>query len=100
MAVLLVDNYQPTLGALARQCTTAGTRALCATTKSEAIAIAQREKPEIAIVDLYLQPPDTGFEVVRELKALNPDIFVILVSADLTIDLAMRGRDAVADDCV
>jgi DNA-binding NtrC family response regulator len=98
--LLLVDDHQPLLDAFARSCRAAGKRALCARNKAEALAIARSETPDVAIVDLYLQSPDNGFDVVRELKAIVPDLFVIVVSADLTIDLAMRGRDAGADDCM
>jgi two-component system, response regulator RegA len=97
--VLLVDDWQPQLHQWVRECHAAGKRALCASSRGEAIELARRERPHLVIVDLFLRPPDNGLDVVRDLKAHAPDSFVILVSAHLSIDFAMLGRDAGASDC-
>lgn len=98
--ILLVDDFKPQLAAWMRECRATGKRVLCASSRAEAVAIAGREKPDLAIVDLFLAPPDSGYDVLRDLREQNPNVVLILVSAQFSVELAMRGRDVGANDCV
>lgn len=55
-----------------------------ARSRSEAIALAQQQRPGLALVDLGLPPkphrPDEGFALVRDLLGCCPDIKIIVLS--------------------
>jgi two-component system, response regulator RegA len=96
--VLLVDDVEMELKAWVRECRRNGKVPLPARNKHEALDLARREKPEMAVVDL-LMPHDSGLAVIHELKTLGIDVFTILVSGTMCVDYAMMGVDAGADDC-
>lgn len=96
--VLLVDDMDMVLKVWTRQCRRQNKAALCATNRTEALDLARREKPDLAVVDLIL-PNDSGLEIVRELKKLRHKPFVILVSGAMSAEAAMQGIEAGADDC-
>ncbi|HEX5063717.1 MAG TPA: response regulator [Kofleriaceae bacterium] len=96
--VLLVDDMEMVLKVWTRQTRRQGKVPLSATNRAEALAIARREKPDLAIVDLII-PNDSGIEIVKELKKLRPKPFVILVSGAMSAEAAMQGVEAGADDC-
>jgi len=53
---------------------------------------------DVAIVDLFLSPPENGLAVIRAVKQLDPDVFCILVSAHMSVAHALMGIRAGADD--
>lgn len=59
-------------------------------------AIAKREHPEVAIVDLKLGS-DSGLELVRTLRAAHPDMTVALMSGYLSVDATVMAVKAGAD---
>lgn len=96
--ILLVDDVELVLRAWARQCKREGKIPLCASNRAEALDLARREKPDMAVVDLIM-PGDSGLAVVRDLKKLRRNLFTILVSGAMSVDYAMEGLAAGADDC-
>jgi DNA-binding NarL/FixJ family response regulator len=56
------------------------TVAACALSSKEALAIAQRAKPDLALVDVELASED-GLVLARSLITQNPALCVVLVSA-------------------
>ena len=96
--ILLVDDVELVLKTWARQVKREGKIPLCASNRAEALELARREKPDMAIVDLIM-PGDSGLQVVRELKKLRRNMFIILVSGAMSVDYAMEGLAAGADDC-
>lgn len=98
LKVLLVDDSELVLRTWARQSKRERKIALCATTRKDALELARREKPDMAVVDLFM-PGDSGFDVVRDLKKLKPRPVIMLVSAAMDADYAMQGIAAGADDC-
>ncbi len=96
--ILLVDDVELVLRTWSRQCKREGKIPLCATNRAEALELARREKPDMAIVDLIM-PGDSGLAVVRDLKKLRRNMFTILVSGAMPVDHAMEGLAAGADDC-
>lgn len=68
-------------------------------TGESAITAADRQPPEIALLDLGLPDMD-GVEVCRQLRAAHPRLAIIVVTArDTEIDVVL-GLDAGADDYV
>lgn len=98
--VLLLDDFAPQLNAWERELVAAGKRVFLATDRRAARQLAARHHPDVAIVDLYLGL-ENGLDAVRELKAIDPAMFVAVVSSNLTVALAMGAVHASADDaCV
>lgn len=96
--ILLVDDVDMVLKLWARRCKKQGKTAYCATTRAEALEIARRERPQMAVVDLIM-PETSGLDLVRELKKVRPKMFTVLVSGAMSADTAMHGLKAGADDC-
>lgn len=70
-----------------------------AATGREAAELARRTRPDLAIVDLRL--PDTpGDALCRELRALLPDLEVVVLSSSLTEDGVRSAMDAGASSYV
>lgn len=95
--VLLVDDYQPQLAMWARELESSGRVVATACTRAEALQLARDLQPCFAVVDLFLGPDD-GLECVRELKQIIPDLFVVVVSSDMSVAYAMAAVRAGADD--
>src|SRR5262245_49348584 len=96
--VLIVDDDPMILRAWARSCRTVGKIPLCASSRREALDLATREEPEMAVIDL-LMPHVAGLVILRDLEELGIDMFKILVSGAMCADYAMQGVAAGADDC-
>lgn len=97
--VLLVDDYASQLQAWSRELEADGRVPLAAATCAEAVQLAKEHRPDVAIVDLFLATED-GLECVRELKAIDPELFVVVVSADMSVAHAMAAVRAGAADVV
>jgi two-component system, response regulator RegA len=61
---------------------------------AEAIALAQQESPELAVVDLRMPGP-SGLELIRDLKAIDPETRIVVLtgygSIATTIDAMKLG---------
>jgi two-component system response regulator RegA len=96
--VLLVDDHEMYLKYCTREFVRAGVAVCTASTLSDALYLAREERPDVAIVDLFLAPPESGLAVIRALKERDPHLFCILVSAHMSVSNAMMGVRAGADD--
>jgi two-component system response regulator RegA len=63
-------------------------------------ALAVVPLPDVAIVDQHLGGGDSGIEVLRALKSLKPTIYTVLISAAMSVPLAIDAMRAGIDDCV
>ena len=96
--VLLVDDHEPLLRSVARDFAREGIEPLKATNREDAIALLTAEQPELALVDLFLTPPENGLRLITELKGISPSLYCILMSAHMTVAHAVLGIKAGADD--
>ena len=96
--VLLVDDHEMYLKYVSREFTRAGISVSAAQTLEDAVELVRQHKPDVALVDLFLTPPESGLDVIRALKDEDPHVFCILVSAHMSIAHAMMGVRAGADD--
>lgn len=55
-----------------------------------AVDFARRDSPEMAVVDLRL-PDRSGLDVVRELKAIDPQTAIVLLTGYGSIATALEG---------
>jgi two-component system response regulator RegA len=93
--VLLVDDFGPQRRAWARELATIGV--FEAATRKQARLLAQMETMDLVIVDLFLGG-ENGIDVVRDMKALDPAPYVVVVSGEMTVAYAMAAVRAGADD--
>ena len=96
--VLLVDDHDMYLKYWTREFVRAGVAVVTASTQEAAIAAMRKDKPDVAIVDLFLTPPESGIEVITALKKLDARLFCALVSAHMSVSHAVLGVRAGADD--
>jgi len=97
-SVLLVDDSTLQLRAWSRDLEADSRTVFAAETPAQALEIAQSQHPDVAIVDLYLGPTTTGLELCKQLKELYPELFVVVVSGDMSVAHAMAAVRAGADD--
>jgi two-component system, sensor histidine kinase len=97
--ILNVEDYEPTLYMRTRILRDAGFQVLEARTGADAIRLAARERPDLAVLDLNL-PDLNGFEVCRRIKGGEDtgQILVLHVSSTMTeSDARIRGLTNGAD---
>jgi len=87
--ILVVDDeevLQDVLGTLLRR---EGLRPIAARTGEEALLVAEREPVDLVLLDLML-PGMSGMEVLRQLRARDPEQVVIVVTAYSSIESAIE----------
>lgn len=77
--VLVVDDDTVLLSALERDLRTRGLTVLAAPTADRALEIARTRRPDFALLDLCIGE-DSGIDLLHELKALLPDLLVVLLT--------------------
>lgn len=88
-SVLLVDDDEPFRSRLARAIRSRGYDVREAADAGSARAEAERESPEMAVIDLRL-PDGTGLEVVKELKRLDPSTAIVVLTGYGSIATALE----------
>lgn len=96
--VLSVDDDAGILRVIALELGEQGFRVVTATSGEEAVALASRERPDIALVDLMM-PEVNGVEVMKRLRR-ERNIPVIFVTARDRDSDKVRGLELGADDYV
>jgi len=86
--VLVVDDEERVVQSIAGVLEDEGFRIATAKSGEEAIGIFQREKPDVALVDIWMPGMD-GIEVLKRLKGISPYCQVIMISGHATISTAM-----------
>ena len=93
--VLLVDDFGPQRRVWACELETLAV--FEAATREQALTLAQMEPMDLVVVDLFLGG-QSGIDVVKDMKQLDPTPYVVLVSGEMTVAYAMAGVRAGADD--
>jgi CheY-like chemotaxis protein len=79
-AILAVDDNPEHLELLAVNLTEAGYRLIVVNSGAEALKTIEIEKPGLVLLDV-LMPEMNGFEVLKRIKAIYPDIPVAMVTS-------------------
>lgn len=92
--VLVVDDEVPSLELFRFILEKGGYRAVLASHGTEALALAERERPDLILLDL-LMPSMTGVEVCRRLKSASatsgiPVVFVSAVAEQSEVEEGLR----------
>lgn len=86
--VLIVDDDEVYRNRLRRAFADRGWRAVAVASGEDAIQVAAKEDPELAIVDLRL-PGIGGLEIVRELHRINEEMCIIVLTGYGSIATAL-----------
>jgi two-component system alkaline phosphatase synthesis response regulator PhoP len=97
--ILLADDEHDILMLVNFQLQRAGYQVLLAENGREALEIAERERPALAILD-RMMPEMDGVEVCKHLRQSQPDMYVILLTALGSEDQRVLGLEAGADDYI
>ncbi|HRE88812.1 MAG TPA: sigma-54 dependent transcriptional regulator [Myxococcota bacterium] len=88
-SILIVDDDTAVSTVLAALCRQRGYTPTIASSGASALAAAQAEPFDLAIVDLRM-PGMSGLEVLERIKALSPETAVVMLTAHGTVDDAVR----------
>ena len=88
-SILIVDDEALTLRTISRALEAEGYEVLLAQSGEEAVEIAAKEHPDIALLDVVL-PGIDGVEVLRQLRRLDPAIVVVMMSAYRVVERAVE----------
>ena len=97
--ILVVDDEADIVALIAYHVAKAGYRVSTATTGTEALAVAQRDRPSLVILDLML-PELSGYEVLEHLRATDATkgVGVLMLTARREEPDRIRGLSLGADD--
>jgi DNA-binding NtrC family response regulator len=88
--VLLVDDEEEFISALAERLTFRGIQARTATNGEEALAAIAKEVPRVVVLDLMM-PGMSGVEVLKHIRGTHPEIKVILLTGHGSTREGMEG---------
>lgn len=99
--ILLVDDEQDILTFISYNLKKEGFEVLTALSGKEAIQIAQKEKPDLIVIDVMMPEMD-GIETCQELRAIDElkDTLITFLSARAEDYSQVAGFDAGADDYI
>jgi DNA-binding response OmpR family regulator len=95
--VLVIDDELATVDLLSAVLSDSGYEVVSALNGSDGLMLAQIERPDVVLLDLEM-PGLAGFDVLRRVRTVRPDLPVIIVSgqADLNLTRATLALGAVA----
>lgn len=99
LRALVVDDEASLAEVLTSMLTFEGWQARCAADGASAIRIGRRFAPDAVILDVML-PDLSGFEVLRRLRADNPQVCVLFLTARDSVEDRVAGITAGGDDYV
>ena len=97
--VLIVDDERPNLESLGKIFEREGWRVAQASSGAEALEVARREHPSVVVTDLMM-PGMSGEALLRALKAVSPEIEVVLMTAFGTVETAVAAMKEGAYDFI
>src|SRR6266567_108117 len=97
--ILIVDDEESILKALGGILEDEGYKTLCAGDGIEALEVAQRETPDLVMLDIWM-PRMEGLEALQRLKELYPGLVVIMMSGHGTIETAVKSTKMGAYDFI
>ncbi len=95
--ILLADDEPDTLMLTSFTLTRAGFNVVIAESGQQALEVYQQEKPVLVILD-RMMPEMDGLEVCRQLRALDPEVYILILTALDTDNDRVAGWEAGADD--
>src|SRR5688500_3437188 len=99
--ILVVDDDESVTTSLSMLLKRAGHMQLVAFDPAQALALAREHKPDLVVHDMNFSQATDGEEglgLLHDIRVLNPQVPVILITAWGSIDLAVKGMKLGASD--
>jgi two-component system response regulator RegA len=80
MKILIAEDDEDQLLLRCMLLSRSGFETFAAGDTGQAMDLAQKHKPECAVVDLRLPTQEAGLRLVRDLKRLNPAMFILVLT--------------------
>jgi len=97
--ILIVDDEEHMCWALDRAMRQEGYQTVVAYRGQQGLELIREESPALVILDLRMPDMD-GMEVLKEAKAINPKLPVIMLTAHGTIETAIEAMKMGATDYI
>ncbi len=100
MRILVVDDVQDTTDSLVRSLEKAGHDAVPAYSEQTAQELLRQNIFDVVVTDMSMAKPDSGLEVLKEAKKLDPHVEVIMLTAYAEVKTAIPAMHLGAFDYV
>jgi len=90
--VLLLDDEKDFVEAMAERMRARGMEVTAITSPSEALKRAREEFYDVIVMDVMM-PEIDGLEALKELKRINPDLQIILLTGYATMEKKNRSKE-------
>jgi len=97
--VLLLDDEKDFVEAMAERMRARGMEVTAITSPSEALKRAREESYDVIVMD-FMMPEIDGLEALKELKRINPDLQIILLTGYATMEKKIEAKNLGATDLV
>ena len=97
--ILLIDDEEVNVRVLAMSLRSDGHEILCAYSGQEGLAVFEREHPSLVITDIKMPGMD-GIEVLRQVKCIEPEAEVIIITGHGDIENAIEALKLGASDFI
>ncbi|MDV6033237.1 MAG: response regulator transcription factor [Phycisphaera sp. RhM] len=97
MRILVVEDYEPVRSAVVQALTEEGFAVDAASDGPDGLWLAQTSEHDVLVLDIML-PELNGVEIVRQLRAENNDVPILLLTALDAVEQRVQGLDSGADD--
>ena len=98
--ILVVDDMRDTTDSLIRFLKKAGYNATPAYSEHEANKYLTQDAFDVIVTDMMMEKPDSGLEVLREAKKLDPGVEVLILTAYGEVDTAVPAMNFGAYDYI
>lgn len=88
-SILIVDDYPQLVRFLTDRLSPEGYQVRAASTGAEGLAIVREGFVGVVLLDVQL-PDSSGLDLFQEIRTLNPDLPVIVITAHATVDMAVE----------
>ena len=96
---MLLDDEKDFVEAMAERMRARGMKVTATTSPGEALKMAGEESYDVIVMD-FMMPEINGLEALKEVKKINPDIQVILLTAYATMEKKIEAKNLGAMDLV
>ena len=97
--ILIIDDEEANVRVLSMSLRSDGYEVVSAYSGEEGIAVFQKERPDLVLTDIKMPGMD-GIEVLQKIKALEPDMEVIIITGHGDIDNAIEALKFGASDFI
>jgi len=97
--ILIIDDEKDILKLLSMSLRTDGYEVITASSGEEGIELFKKKNPDIILTDIKM-PGITGFEVLKDIKEINPQAEVIIITGHGDIDSAIEALHYGASDLI